>query len=621
MKTFGLPVWVKNRRGMYTNHTLYTCCLVLKLNECSCREPSMERSVFNRQPARALILDLQAPMSPATASNVHTALRDVVSFLVHLLGPGRVPLFSLSVLRTYTECLFPLQPLKGNYSRVQSALLELYSITNRYIGGKEGGGGVARHSSLIRGSLLDGMQEALSQFQRLLQATKQNNSQSGSSINSYCPSQIEIIILTAQPTHSIQQSLERVVDQLDLENLKKIQVVSINDPEKPDKDHELEELSQSTSSPNELSLSVFDVIRCTNDVPSLQGLFKTWLYDCSTDVEHIQIVLPSSSAGVVTGARVNDENRIIIKCDVWERMLDPSCLPTAFSKNLTIQTGSSVVSQTQSSGRGSTTHTVPVYRLKSIGTVSCDGVCESVVYGSPCIVRSTCCWKLDWDELETNQQHFQALCYQLKERNQGLLLATDDSFGSSVASSPPVQVKANYILIPSPSPASLLLKAVVCNELLLPIDLGEDEVVHLLPESIDTLGESLSKLEHHEIYNPLNIHSGLYTVINSSTSDQRSRSSTETGRGRGRGRGGSRAGLSKRKSTETIASSDSKRMPSTDPVPLTVSTGASIGRPSGSNVPPSLPSSLSGATVRGRSIKRMRGANKDSFIQGGYNLP
>ena len=78
-----------------------------------------------------------------------------------------------------------------------------------------------------------------------------------------------------------------------------------------------------------------------------------------------------------------------------------------------------MISQTQSSGRGSSTQSVPVYRLKSVGTVPCDGVCESVVYSSPCIVRSTCCWKLDWDELETNQQHFQALCYHLREKVMG----------------------------------------------------------------------------------------------------------------------------------------------------------------------------------------------------------
>ena len=175
---------------------------------------------------------------------------------------------------------------------------------------------------MIRGSLLDGIQEALSQFNRLLQATKQNNvsphavaagnnkadmdvqcmhvhsnmlmymylvnvhdmsgcfdyllsllplslpvslsvslsvslclkAQSTSAI-SCCPSQIEIIILTSQQSHSARQSLERIVEQLDLENLKKIQIVSVSDPERPDKDHhELGASPQSsTCSPDELS--------------------------------------------------------------------------------------------------------------------------------------------------------------------------------------------------------------------------------------------------------------------------------------------------------------------------------------------------------------------------------
>ena len=83
-----------------------------------------------------------------------------------LLNPVTNTTFSLSLC---PQCLFPLQPLKGNYSRVQSALRELHSITSHYIGR----GGV--RDSMIRGSLLDGIQEALSQFNRLLQATKQNN--------------------------------------------------------------------------------------------------------------------------------------------------------------------------------------------------------------------------------------------------------------------------------------------------------------------------------------------------------------------------------------------------------------------------------------------------------------
>ena len=31
-------------------------------------------------------------------------------------------------------------------------------------------------------------------------------------------------------------------------------------------------------------------------------------------------------------------------------------------------------------------------------------------------VRPTCCWKLDWDELESNQHDFNALCKVLNEK-------------------------------------------------------------------------------------------------------------------------------------------------------------------------------------------------------------
>ena len=34
----------------------------------------------------------------------------------------------------------------------------------------------------------------------------------------------------------------------------------------------------------------------------------------------------------------------------------------------------------------------------------------------PYIVRPTVCWKLDWEELESNRQQFYALCSVLKER-------------------------------------------------------------------------------------------------------------------------------------------------------------------------------------------------------------
>ena len=32
------------------------------------------------------------------------------------------------------------------------------------------------------------------------------------------------------------------------------------------------------------------------------------------------------------------------------------------------------------------------------------------------MMRPTACWKLEWEELETNQQHFTALCKTLQDR-------------------------------------------------------------------------------------------------------------------------------------------------------------------------------------------------------------
>ena len=44
------------------------------------------------------------------------------------------------------------------------------------------------------------------------------------------------------------------------------------------------------------------------------------------------------------------------------------------------------------------------------------GVCESVLFGMPLSLRPTACWRLDWEELERNQQMFTALCRSLQQK-------------------------------------------------------------------------------------------------------------------------------------------------------------------------------------------------------------
>jgi hypothetical protein len=408
--------------------------------------------------------------------------------------------------------LFPLQPIKGNLPRLQGALGELRSFADELSAGQR--------RSYMRSSLFDGIQEALMQFKRHFHSVKQDVPSSSSNF----PSQVEIVILSSCDIPTLQKSILRIIEQLELENLKKIQIVCVNDPDKviQQTEDELDQLDITDGdSPNELCLSLFDVASCSNDVTSLQSLLKSWMFDCSTDSEHVQITLPSHG------------HPLILKCDLQERMIQPSLL-SSFTKNLSLHTGGDVPSSSSISGRSNSTYSasVPIYKLKAIGTLSSDGVCDSVVYGMPYIISSTLCWKLDWEDLETNQLKFQALCYHLKEKSQMLLLSCDGLSSGSSSN----QVLSYYVLMSSASSYStLLLKAITCNELVLPVEaLERDEQVIPQSEYIETIGESLSMLNHQNIYDPLTSCSQLYRVM-SSTNRPRGRECNQSGRGRGRG--------------------------------------------------------------------------------------
>ena len=56
------------------------------------------------------------------------------------------------------------------------------------------------------------------------------------------------------------------------------------------------------------------------------------------------------------------------------------------------------------------------WTIKKYCFINIQGVCESVLFGMPLILRPTACWKLDWEELEQNQQSFAALCHMLQHK-------------------------------------------------------------------------------------------------------------------------------------------------------------------------------------------------------------
>ena len=67
-------------------------------------------------------------------------------------------------------------------------------------------------------------------------------------------------------------------------------------------------------------LSILDLTSIDNDVLSLQNVFKSWLHDCGTDSEHLHLVLPPTHT-------YSGELMVTLKCDLQERVLDPSSIP------------------------------------------------------------------------------------------------------------------------------------------------------------------------------------------------------------------------------------------------------------------------------------------------------
>jgi len=64
---------------------------------------------------------------------------------------------------------------------------------------------------------------------------------------------------------------------------------------------------------------------------------------------------------------------------------------------------------------------VAVCSLRPLSFVNVSGVCESVLYGIPRIVKPTSCWKIEWEELENNQSYFNSLNQYMKEKVRGFL--------------------------------------------------------------------------------------------------------------------------------------------------------------------------------------------------------
>ncbi|XP_072232988.1 meiosis 1 arrest protein [Leuresthes tenuis] len=451
------------------------------VGSCSSGSLVFWSSSFPRQPARVLVVEALPPWWSETCTVLCDALENFLSLACSLDGPCRIPLLSLYAVSRQQECLLPFVQVRGNLARLHSCVEELRSIP--------GGGcirGTTRSGDLLRQAVLDSLQ----QFKQYIRHTSAGNQACNNA-------SVEVTVVTCQPGRGFVRQLETGLKDADLVSLRRLLVVQICGAGDWGQDAPSPEASQTEAADSLMLGTEVDLQQVENSVFALETVLKAWLQEQGGDREHLRLLLPSPSDNPVP---------VCVKCDMQERLISPALIP--LTPNLGVKTES--IRNFLPIIKGLGNQSPAPQRLKAIKVLRAEGVCESVLYGLPLVIRPTTCWQLDWDEMETNHSLFHALCHTLRSRDLFLLVQVEPDQSSAAGGS---GVYSHYILQPSPS-FSLLLKPVISRELLLPCSLPVS-TQEPPPSAMQTVQGCLTQLDEEFVLNPLSLSSNLYQHLRS----------------------------------------------------------------------------------------------------------
>ncbi|KFQ14227.1 Meiosis 1 arrest protein, partial [Leptosomus discolor] len=437
--------------------------------------------VHCQQPSRILIVDVTSPSWTNTCSVLSEALENTLCLACSLAGPCRVPLLSLYMVQNQQECVLPFTVVKESFAQIQACISELRSLPREGSFPQWGNG------------VVQAVQDGLQQFKQYSRHTA-----AGGSTNS----SVEITILTSQSSKEMVKQLEKKLKDVDLVSLRRIQVIEVLKRDFLEPEDVEQRVAAEEPSSNDIAILGMDIDVQTieDNVIGLEMLFKTWLHDYGTEREHLHLLLPS---GGISRATAPKTTLMCLKCDLQERLLDPALLPGSVD-------GTVRAADLNSPCQMAAWPATVLYKLRVVKALKCEGVCESVLYGLPFIIKPTSCWQLDWDELELNQHSFHALCHSLLKRKWMLLAKREPQ---NTSPSWDIAVHSYYVIVPSDS-ATLLVKAVAIRELLLPSAFPALIAEH--PERVQGPIESaLNSLEVEVAYNPLHLKSNIYEYLRS----------------------------------------------------------------------------------------------------------
>ncbi|KAL5007839.1 hypothetical protein ScPMuIL_016645 [Solemya velum] len=446
------------------------------------------RKLLGRQPARTIILDTSSPFIPQIGEDICDVLENLFALACNINGPSRIPFFSIIALNGYPELFLPLSFVKNNFERIQKSISDLRGICN----------GNLQNNKDRRGDIVLGIMEACSQYRRQLHTMLQSGGM--------CY-QLEVIVITCQKSQVVQKQIEESSVTLDLENLKKIQVISLTSL-----DFDVDGVTcgsqvspDSIGSNSSATNGLVETINLEADALILQNFFNIWLLDSGTDTEHMHIILPPSTLGSLA---------MVVKCDLQERILNPAQMP--FFGQYTVNPDAYTMKLVFPSTSKAMGMTIPLYKLRVMNLLPSSSLCDSVVFGMPMVAQATSCWKVDWDDLERNQQVFNALCRLLIKKNCVMIAQLEDMKNIPISSGMFVNqskdtVGGYFVLLPAPN-GTMLIKSLACQELVLPC-MAPSQVEEPTEDTCKDVEDSLEKLEIIATFNPLLWTSGLFSCI------------------------------------------------------------------------------------------------------------
>ncbi|CAL1535356.1 unnamed protein product [Lymnaea stagnalis] len=455
------------------------------------------RNLVGHQPARIVLVDMSSPFEKEAGKSLCDVMEDVLCLSARMEGFSRIPLISIYLLTSIPELVLPLACTKGNFVRLHDAFTVMRTFLDESL---------ANHQSKGYGScLLEGITEACNQFKRYVGSLPQAPSNF---------KELEIIVLSGHPGHVVQKDIYALTDQIDLNVIKRVVYATVkysltmNDVSVSPEEPTFHAVSDDFRVPVD-----FMVLEC--DPYSLQQFFYGWMSDSASDCEHVHLILPPPIPG---------DPDLVIMCDLNDVLLNPSQLPFHEAYNLHAESVTSKhIFPPQSKAIGMT---VPVQLLKAVGCLQRGRLDDSTLFGLPLTAAPTSCWKMDWDVLDMNENHFISLCSELLKKDQVLIThmvnkltntskATEwPSHRASTAAAvqpPPPKPAGFFVVIPSEQ-KSMLIKSIACSELLLP----SRPTISFKPPSEESrlcIQSSLAMVATLEMYNPLNYRSGLFSAL------------------------------------------------------------------------------------------------------------